>query len=131
MVADPSNLNGAQLLPFHWLMSPVALAIQMSFVSGLAGADAEMVMRFPPSVLTVMPSDSMLGVTKPFCMMPPRPPAPGAVEVVAPDPGSCAVCTVPGENPVLVGALRDGVEAERPLFRGAADRLGVPDGPAA
>ena len=75
----------------------------MSFVSGFDGADAEMVMRFPPSVLTVMPSLSMLGVMLPFWMRPPRPPAPGAVDVTAPEPGSCAVCTVPGENPVSYG----------------------------
>jgi hypothetical protein len=36
-------------------------------------------------------------------MMPPSPPAPGAVEVTAPDPGICAVCTVPAENPVSYG----------------------------
>src|SRR6185437_15895368 len=100
MVALPSNLNGTQLEPFHWEISPVPEAIQMSFVSGFDGADAEMVVRFPPSVLTVMPSFSIDGVMLPFCRRPPRPPAPGAVEVTAPDPGSCAVCTVPAENPV-------------------------------
>ena len=72
----------------------------MSFVSGFAGADAAMAMRAPPRVLTVIPSYSMLGVMDPLAMMPPRPPAPGAVEVTAPDPGSCAVCTVPGLKPV-------------------------------
>ena len=93
-------MTGCQSAPSHWLMSPVAEAIQMSPVLGVAGADAEMVVRVPPKVLTVMPSFSIAGVIDPFSSSPPRPPAPGAVEVTAPDPGSCAVCTVPAENPV-------------------------------
>ena len=71
-----------------------------------------------------MPSFSMLGVIDPLAMMPPRPPAPGAVEVTAPLPGSCAVCTVPGLNPVSYGVsgtvLKLNVHSRRP-----ADRLGV------
>ena len=96
-------MNGAQAAPFQEEISPVVLLIQMSSVSGLAGAPAAMVIRAPPSVLTVMPSFSIDGVIDPLAMMPPRPPAPGAVDVTAPLPGSCAVCTVPGENPVSYG----------------------------
>src|SRR6266705_2607165 len=103
IVCDASNLNGTHEEPFHWEISPVADAIQMSFVLGLAGADAEMVVRVPPRGLTVMPWFSIAGVIDPFCRRPPRPPAPGAVEVTGPDPGSCAVCTVPAENPVSYG----------------------------
>jgi len=90
MVALASNLNGAHDDPFHWEISPVVLLIQMSFVSGFEGAEAEMVTRFPPRVLTVMPWFSIDGVIDPFCRSPPSPPAPGAVEVTAPDPGSLA-----------------------------------------
>ena len=103
IVALASNLNGCHVDPSHWLISPVVLLIQMSPVLGVAGADAEMVVRFPPRVLIVMPSFSIAGVMLPFCSSPPRPPAPGAWEVTAPDPGSCAVCTVPAENPVSYG----------------------------
>ena len=37
MVALASNLNGAQTVPFHWEISPVADAIQMSLVFGFDG----------------------------------------------------------------------------------------------
>ncbi len=103
MVALASNLNGVHADPFHWLISPVAEAIQMSSRFGAAGALAEMVTAFPPRVRMVMPWFSIAGVMDPFAMTPPSPPAPGAVEVVAPDPGSCAVWMVPGENPVSQG----------------------------
>src|SRR6266567_1607333 len=62
MVAEASNLNGTQEEPFHWEISPVADAIQMSFVLGVAGALAAMVVRVPPRVLTVMPWFSIAGV---------------------------------------------------------------------
>ena len=51
IVAEASNLNGTHVVPFHWLIRPVADAIQMSPVLGVAGTSTEMVVRVPPGFL--------------------------------------------------------------------------------
>ena len=101
MTADASNLNGCHAAPSHWLISPVPESIQMSSVSGFDGALAAMVVRFPPRVLTVIALVQHRRGDRARSAAGRRGrPAPGAVEVTAPEPGSCAVCTVPAENPV-------------------------------
>src|SRR5580765_1193532 len=57
IVADASNLNGTHEDPFHWEISPVVAAIQMSLTFGAAGATVEIVIAVPPNVWTVIPLD--------------------------------------------------------------------------
>src|SRR6266702_2982412 len=127
IVALPSNLNGAQAEPFHWEMSPVADAIQMSSASVFAGALAELVIRFPPRVLT----DARVQHRRAEAAVlqePAQAARAGRGRGDRPGPGQLRRLHRPGGEPGLVRALGDGVERERPLFRAAADRLGVAPG---
>src|SRR5215472_5159511 len=102
-MVDPSSGYATHADPFQAEMTAVAVFTHRSLTSGVAGADGPTVIRFPPTVLTVMPSFSMTGVMPPLAISADSGVVPGALLVTGEPPGICAVSAVPAEYPVSHG----------------------------